>query len=292
MAITIGPVTLPMSAEEILDTSDGYGIGAKIWLESSPNGSSGWTAVTSEVIVAGVEAIYFRDPSGTSTTYYRTYLSKSDATQPSDYSATFLVGSVTGYTNLFRAKMALGITDEVDDARLPLIVAGVNAEMIRRTGVFLGPSNDTIRTFDGREAVIGAKRLWIAGGIRTLTAVRIATATGGTLTAATLGDFLLRPKSWELRPGQPYQRIDISDVPVGSTSTYPDGYDNVEFTGTWGPAAVDDSLAQMGDTLSQRIWNDRNAGSEYLAATISKYIYPADAEMLEFFRGEAFPWSS
>ena len=64
--ITVGPITLPRSAAELLDATDGYGAGAKLWLESSATGTGSWSAVASEVLVAGTEAIYFVDPSGTS----------------------------------------------------------------------------------------------------------------------------------------------------------------------------------------------------------------------------------
>lgn len=285
MAITIGPVTLPRSAAELLDTTDGYGAGAKIWLESSANGTSGWTAVTSEVIVAGTEAVYFRDSSGTSATYYRTYITESAGTEPSDYSAVFLTGSVAGYTDIFRAKSYLSITDAVDDARLPFVVNAVNAEMTRRIGVFLGPSSDTLRLYDGADAVRNCSRLWIPGGIRTLTAVRLASTTGGSLTAATLADFLLRPKAQELRTGMPYMRVDISDQ---SASRFDYGMDNVELTGTFGYAAVPDDLASLADMIVTRTWADRNAGS-LASPTPSRFIYPADADMLEHYARESFP---
>lgn len=284
--LTIGPITLPRSAAELLDATDGYDAGAKVQLESCATETGSYAFVASETIVAGVEAIYFRDAAGTSATWYKTWVSKSDGSQPSERSVAFQVASQpAGYVSLADVKSFLQIDDTVDDADLVRLVTAAAAELTRRIGVFVGPSIDTLRLYDGRDAVAGGRRLWIPGGIRTLTQVRLAPTTGGTLTVATLADFLPRPKAQDRRTGMPAMRIDVSDQ---SSDTFPDGYDTVELTGTFGYAAVPDDLATLARMLVARMWADRSAG-QLSAPTPSKFLFGSDVEMLALYRAESFP---
>jgi Phage gp6-like head-tail connector protein len=195
---------------------------------------------------------------------------------------------MSGYTTLARVKAQAGISDTTDDAVLQTYVDATNAEMIRRIGIDLGPSSDTLRLYDGNDAVRYGSRLWVAGGIRTLTQVRIASCTGGTLTTATLGDFLLRPKAQDRRTGMPAMRLDISDA---SSSVFYAGYDNIELTGTFGYAAVPEDLAKLGDMIVLRMWEDRNAGGA-TAPTPSKFIFGDDRMLLDTYRFENFPMAA
>lgn len=194
------------------------------------------------------------------------------------------------YTSVARVKAQVGITDTADDTVLGYYVSSVTAEFDRRIGVFAGPSADTLRLYDGHEAVLGGTRLWIAGGIRTLTGVRIASTTGGALTAATLSDFLLRPKAQDRRQAMPAMYVQIADT---SLTRFPDGYDNVELTGTFGPAAVPDDLAKLADMVVIRMWDDRGSGGlPAEASTPSRFIFASDAQMLDAYRAESFPLAS
>lgn len=288
--ITVGPITLPRSAAELLDATDGYGAGAKLWLESSATGAGSWSSVGSEALVAGTEALYFVDPSGTSDTWYRTYLSKSDGSSPSAYSDAFQPSAQpAGYVTVASAKSWLRMADAEDDAQLAPLVASVNAELVRRVGIYLGPSADTLRLYDGRDAVRSGTRLWVPGGIRTLTQVRLADVTGGTWETATLADFLLRPLAHQRRTGMPAMRVDVSDQ---SDSVFSDGYANVELTGTFGYAAPPDDVVQLAHVMVARMWRDRDAGMVGDVPSASKYVYKDDADMLMGYRAESFPMAS
>lgn len=280
MAITIGPVTLPRSADELLDATDGYGAGALVQLESSATEGGSYAFVASEAIVAGREAVYFRDASGTSATWYRTWLSKSDGSQPSARSAAFQVGSVVGYVTVAEAKAYLGVSDTEDDGWLPFVVSSVNAEVTRRVGILLGPSPDAVRTYDGHAAVRQGRRLWVPGGIRTLAQVRTRDEWGGTWTTRTLSDFALAPEPYGL-PGRPYARVEVGP----DADPLPSGTLDVELTGTFGWEAVPDDLAGLARMLVARLWGDRNAGSPSDApSTASRFVFKADAEMMEQYR--------
>lgn len=192
-----------------------------------------------------------------------------------------------GWTDLSRIKRLYGFEGTTDDARLLTFIAAVNAEMTERVGVFLGPATDTVRVYDGRDAVEDGRVLWIPGGIRELTQVRIADTSGGTLVTATLTDFLLRPKLHALPTGSPYRWIEIKPDPDGDHSTLPPYMANVETTGLYGPAAVADSHASLGDMVVMRMWEDRGAGT-LTTPTPSKFIFADDKVLLQRLRHEHF----
>lgn len=193
-----------------------------------------------------------------------------------------------GWTDLARIKRLYGFTGTSDDARLLDYIAGVNAEMTQRVGIFLGPATDTVRLYDGDRATRNGTRLPIPGGIRALTQVRIADSSGGTLVTATLSDFLLRPKSFEMRTGAPHRFVDIKPDPAGGRSSFPPYRDNVELTGLYGPAAVAANDASLADMVVMRMWEDRGAGT-LTTPTPSKFIFAADAAHLQHLADENFP---
>ena len=193
-----------------------------------------------------------------------------------------------GWTDLARIKRLYGFTGTDDDARLLTFIAATNAELTERVGVFLGPATDTVRTYDGRDAVEDGRVLWIPGGIRTLTQVRIAETSGGTLATATLADFLLRPKTHELPSGSPFRWIEIKPDPAGDHSAFPAYLENVELTGTFGPGAVADNHASLADMVVMRMWEDRGAGT-LTTPTPSKFIFADDKAMLLRLKHEHFP---
>jgi hypothetical protein len=109
--------------------------------------------------------------------------------------------------------------------------------------------------------------------------------TGGTLTAATLGDFVLRPRASELRTGQPYTRVEIVDT---SSSRFWAGYDTVELTGTFGYAAVPDVPARVAEMLCSRMYQYRSSGGDLPMPSASKFVYADDKETLASYALEAF----
>lgn len=166
------------------------------------------------------------------------------------------------YTTRAVVKARLGIpTANTDsDDLIDNAIAAAGSTITNYVGVEIGPSSDTTRLYDGRDATRNGTRLWIPGGIRTLTQVRLADETSGTLTTATLGDFLLRPKAFQRRADAPALYIDISENPAGSYAWFPPYQDNVELTGTFGYAAVPSIVADRAASLAVRMFQARASG--------------------------------
>lgn len=188
------------------------------------------------------------------------------------------------WTGLGHMMDTLGLTTADQAAVMLPCVEAANAEVSRRVGIFLGPSADTVRTYDGSGAVRDGTRLPIPGGIRSLSQVRLASSTGGTLTTATLADFVLRPKTHEMRPGAAHLWVDA----IGS-DRFSDGYDNVELTGEFGPAAVDADCARIADMIAARMYQYSESGGDLTLPSASKFVYKDDADKLASIRAEHFP---
>lgn len=189
------------------------------------------------------------------------------------------------WTGLGEMMDTLGLTTAAQAAVMLPCVEAANAEVTRRIGIFLGPSVDVLRLYDGCDAVRDGQRLYIPGGLRTLTQVRLASASGGTLTTATIGDFVLRPHAHSLPPGAAYLYVDIIET---SSSRFWPGYSNVEFTGTFGPAAVDADCVRIAVMISARMYQYSESGGDLVLPTASKFVYPDDAKKLDAIRAEHF----
>lgn len=277
-----------ITVEDPADILQGYGAGALIRLERSATSDFATTTeVTTIPVVAATYGYEYWDASGTAASWYRVRYSTATPAVAGDYSAygaPFQVGG-TGYTDTDDVKAFYRFSDGLDDGLLGDIVADVNAWITDEIGVALYPSGDTVRLYDGARAVRRGTRLYIPGGIRTLTGIRLADSTGGTLTAGTVADFLLRPKSFERRPGQPAQWIDVSDTPAGSYSAFPPYRDNVELTGTFDYAEAPRSLRSLARKLSIRMYNAR--GTELPAPNPSVFMSADDDATLARYRAEA-----
>jgi len=212
---------------------------------------------TDDVVLIGSEFLRVTAGMGTTSwTVTRGYASSTAATALDGATVTRIE---RGWTSLVDVKNMTDITDTADDTDLLMAIAAVNAELTQKVGVFLGPSTDSSRILDGRDMVGGL--LWVPGGIRTATAMTIASATGGTQTTAATADWRLGPASWTLRTGQPYSYIEFLDVVAGSWSYFPRALRNVTVTGTFGYAAVPENAAAIARMVVMRMWADRNAGS-------------------------------
>jgi len=238
---------------------------------------------TDDLILIGTE--FLRVTAGMGTTGWTVTRGYSGSTAAAHTAGDTVTRIARGYTDLARIKALYGFDDSVDDARLLDLIDAANAEIDGRIGVALYPATDTVRVWDGASAHQRGTRLYIPGGIRTLTQVRIADSSNGTFTTATLADFLLRPQAFRMAPGEPAKYIQIVPDPAGSYLTFPGYMANVETTGTYGPAAAQPHLARLADTMVTRAWDARNAGDRG-NPTMSKFVYADDAAMLESFRAE------
>ena len=210
------------TVEDPQDTLDTYGAGALIRIErDSVQTMTGATEVTTQAVAATTTQYEYRDQTGVQgTSWYRTRFSIATPTLPAHYSAysTPRRGAGYDYTWPALALARMGKSATSDTTVLQSLADGINRDLNRRLGYFVGPSDDTLRVLHGDNAQphCYGRRIYIPGGIRTLTAVRIATQTGGTLAAATLADFNLGPDAWEMPPDEPYQYVELTTIPTGS----------------------------------------------------------------------------
>lgn len=235
-----------------------------------------------------IDSEWLRVTAGAGTTAWtvtRGYNGTTAATHLDEATVT-LLDDVGEWTSAAHMMDTLGLTTAAQLAVLEPCVDAANAELSRRVGMFLGPSSDTLRLYDGHDAVRGGTRLWVPGGIRTLTQVRIATTSGGTLATATLADFVLGPRSHTMAPGSPYRYVDIIGT---SSSRFWPGYNNVELTGTFGFAAVDADCARIADMVAARMYQYSESGGDLTLPSASKFIYPDDAKKLATIAAEHFP---
>ena len=212
------------------------------------------SAETDDVVLIDAEFLHVTAGMGTTTwTVTRAYAGSTAATHADGATITRIGRS---WTDLSRFRARTGNTDSV--TIMAPIIDAANGAMTREVGIFLGPSTDTVRTYDGIDATRYGRRLWIPGGIRTLTAIRVA-YWGGALGAATLGDFVLGPRPFTVRPEMPYSYVDFIDVST-SFQYFPKGHSNIELTGTFGYAETPSELQEMADALLIRMWKARVTG--------------------------------
>jgi hypothetical protein len=260
-----------------------YGAGAVIRLQWSATqaGSfvdvSGTGSTATIPIVTGTRIYTGYDGLGISSTWYRTRYENAGATRTSDWAAAFQVGDETGglLCSLYDVKQRMFGTSSVssnEDETILDIIREVSDDIEDYVGQWLAPRpsdpNSTMTllfdvpwSWDRRRLLLDRGGRLV--GIRTLTALNLATQsqpdTGGTYTAATLADAVLRPSPTSDGPAL---RINLN--PYGSTLFYP-GYNTVQATGSFGPAAVAPRIQSVAISAVTR----RYLGKETSATAIS-----------------------
>lgn len=174
------------------------------------------------------------------------------------------------YTTLALVKADLGLTDvnATRDAIIQTKVDAANARINEYIGMWIGPSADTSRTYDtprGSRTNVGFRRLLIPGGIRTVTLVESASATGGTFSTVSGSNYFLRPLASTLPSGSAYSELWISDT-TASSGGY-SGFNTYRVTGTFGPSAVPASLVEIATTLAKRMYISRQSGEGDVVGT-------------------------
>jgi hypothetical protein len=226
------------------------------------------TEVTTTVLVSGTDRYEAWDAGGSSTSWYRFRIEDDADVGLSDWSTPWQVLERQDIATLASVKQMLGTgATSTDDDVLGAIIAGTNGAILRRIGYYPGPSDDTTRTYDGNDAVRDGKRLWVPGGIRSLTELTIGATTGATKTAATATDYVLGPSQYGLRPGEPYYWIEFVDVTTGSWSSFPEGYANVTATGIFGWGAVPEDLVYWASWLAVQMWKVRASSTGMVGST-------------------------
>ena len=230
------------------------------------------TEVITTVLVSGTERYETWDASGTTTSWYRFRIEDASDVALSGWSTPFQVTEDQQIATLASVKLALGTgATATDDDALAFYIGGVNEAIIHRIGYYPGPSSDTTRSYDGKDAksaaVAGdARRLWIPGGVRTVTSLTLgATAAAGT--AATSTAYGLFPRTYLLRPGEPYHWLEFYDVTTGNWSSFPFGYANCVIVGLFGWGRVPPDLVRLATAWAIRSWKARNSGDADVLGT-------------------------
>lgn len=284
-------VDLAIQSDDLLAAA-AYGAGAKVYLYSSASEGGVFALVgTGTTIVSGTESYEIWDAAGTSATWYQTRVGTSAGaglTGTSEASAAFQVGT-GGYTSLSLVKIALnvsGLTD-TNNAVINGHVAAANQYLNGEIGAFIGPSADTSRIFDGHDAMVDWRRLYIPGGIRTATAMSVGSGTGATQTAAATADWYLGPRAWEKPGNAPYAYIQFYDRTTGNWSAFPDGYANVTVTGSFGWSAVPADLEELATRLAVKMFQARQSGQRDIVGTdemgqpvVSRFLTSLDDKRL------------
>jgi len=233
-----------------------YGAGAVVRLQSSTTETqpgtfadlSGTGSTPTIPVVAATRTYTGYDPAGTSTSWYRTRYENAGATRVSDWSASFQVGDETAgllcstYDVTQRLFGSATVSDS-DRENIAEIIRNVSNELEDHIGAWLAPrpTSPTSTTTFRFDVERSSRRLWLQRGkfytgIRTITAISTAVQsqpeTGGTLTAATLTDVLIRPQPSEGEPGWWIEVLATSGL------VFYAGQNTVEITGSFGPARV------------------------------------------------------
>jgi hypothetical protein len=254
------------NADELL-LAGVYGAGALIRIQSSATEGgvyanlSGTGSTPTIALVAGTSIYTGQDPSGTSSTWYKTRFENAGGTLTSDYSAAFQVapegsGLLASLHDL-RQRLEIPYTDTEQDENLIEWLTQATAFIHTYTGRRFTPDGATTYTADGHDAVRGGRCLLFPKGIRSLTMLEVADQTGGDFTEVESGHYFLRPSEAARTPGWPFTQVWLSDV--GSAFFAP-GYANVRLTGAFGWAAIPADISAIALNLAVAAARERGAG--------------------------------
>lgn len=192
--------------------------------------------------------------------------------------------AIGSYVTSTILKARAGITDTTDDALIGVICDQVNQYIEGTTGRVLAPVASAARVFDGD----GTPCLRIRQGVRAVSLLECAYYTNGTYVTIDSADYFLRPVADQLAPAEPYTEIWLSNLPtVSGFIFFPVGYGTVRVTGTWGPAAIPDDIAEVAVVIAMRAWFGRQAGQQDIVGTtemgqpiVSRYVAGRDKDTL------------
>jgi hypothetical protein len=262
--------TLILTAEnpdELLNAGQ-YGAGAIFRVQSSATEAGAYADVTGTgstptiAIAAATRSYTAYDPLGVATTWYRVRYENAGATRVSDWTPVFQAGDETGGLICSVYDVVQLLTDSTTanpsrDENILEAIRQVTAAMELYCSRWLvphptSPTSTMPVLFDvGRMS----RELWVESeqrmmGIRTLSSLGIASSsqpeTGGSYTAATLTNVVLRPRP---TADGPASKIVFTDTSGGLF--YP-GYNTVQVVGSFGPASAAYDLQGVGARAALR----------------------------------------
>jgi hypothetical protein len=160
---------------------------------------------------------------------------------------------------LVKARLvAAGVTDTADDTLIGTICDQVNQfiESPQGTGRIIAPIGSATYLIDGT----GWPKFHFPRGIRAISALTFADATGGTkVSAGTSGaDYFLRPSDQDRAPGWPAMWVYLSDKHPRRYFAF--GRDTISMTATCGWTAIPDDIIDVAVTTAVRAWHARQSG--------------------------------
>lgn len=282
--------------EELLNTGL-YAAGALIQIQWAATEAgvfadiSGTGSTPTIALVAGTYSYTGYDPTGASTTWYRTRYKNAGGTITSDWSTAFLVGS-NAYTSLYNVKQDLDKAPS--DTTADELLLDYIAEATDYIRGYCSRDFATVSgtwTFDGLSTIHGRTALLIPRGVQSISLLEAAAITGGSFATIPSSAYVLRPTVQERTPGWPATEVRFTDYLSGSPYSYfPYGNDNIRLTGVLGfgvPARIE-GIARR---LVVRAYASRQAGQGDLtgsggeggAPIVSQFLSKRDREVLDGF---------
>lgn len=170
--------------------------------------------------------------------------------------------AIGSYATATALKTRAGITDSTDDTLLGTICDQVNQYIESRTGRPIAPITGTPTYYydgDGTSSLFLPLPVNTApiGGLRVITTLSLAPYTGADYETISSADYFLRQS---VGMTGPYERLVMSDVPVGSYGYFPRGRNTVKIVATAGWAAIPDDITDLALTAATRAWFARQSG--------------------------------
>lgn len=276
--------------DELLDPGM-YGAGAVIRLDSAATEAGPYSAVTTTPILVDTRLYTLYDATGTTGTWYRVRYEASGGSPASEYGSPFQVLDENAglLCSLYDVEQRLsGVATPNDRELLLEFIRGQSVEVAGYTKRAFNPFAGTFRLDVGDNLADGDRTLWIDRGVRSITALRIATSdqpdTGGTFTTVDAEDVVLRPVLLEREPGWPATRI------VLLRGRFTRGINTVEVEGAFGFAAVPRDVAQVVENAVIRRFVARGSGvstafgTEEFGARVLRWVSPEEREVLDRYR--------
>ena len=201
--------------------------------------------------------------------------------------------AIGAYAALAAVKTRMKRTDTADDTFITTLCNQINGwiESPQGAGRPIAPYTATY-TYDASSWRFGGRVLVIPRGIRTVTTLKLNTATGESYTTIASTDYYLRPLEQDRTNGWPATRLHISDLPAGGfTEAASTGFAIAEIAGDYGWAVIPDELKDVAETAVVRAFSARAGGQSDLIGNdetgqplVSRFLSGDHRRLVESYR--------
>lgn len=241
-----------------------FGAGAKLyWARDNTSPTGAFTDASGSTPLVATQTQYeIIDTTGAVGHYYRTRIGNTGGTVFDSWSDVFQAGAPTAYSTVDALREFLQLPDASRDNVLNDLLLRVTNKINLSLGFdfFRHPAvtGTEVRLYDGDN------RSWlhVTQGIASLTLVRLAVATGQSLTSLVAADWVLRSP---VQTGGPYLSLELTGV--GSYSRLYWGHSTVELTGVFGYTAIPPAIEQATLMWAADLYRLGAGGGSPLSAT-------------------------